>query len=176
MVPLAPVAVVAVAVGWLLYLVWRSPSRDDLSTYGAFALPMAVIVVGWLAWAWRRGKSGQSTSAVGTEMAAGMASDRDPAGCFRVAEADPRRLGVHAAISVPGMSDEVLPEYVRGTSVQSNSPRRTAPTKVSHSVGVKLRMPPRGFLLSRTRITSSFRQAATSTQVPLCTPGNLYTS
>ena len=30
----------------------------------------------------------------------------------RVGEADPRRLGVHAAISVPGVSDEVPPEYV----------------------------------------------------------------
>ena len=31
---------------------------------------------------------------------------------LRVGEADPRRLGVHAAISVPGVPDEVLPEYV----------------------------------------------------------------
>ena len=30
----------------------------------------------------------------------------------RVREADPRLLGVHAAISVPGVSDEVPPEYV----------------------------------------------------------------
>ena len=30
----------------------------------------------------------------------------------RVSEADPRRLGVHAAISVPGVPDEVPPEYV----------------------------------------------------------------
>jgi hypothetical protein len=30
----------------------------------------------------------------------------------RVGGADPRRLGVHAAISVPGMPDEVPPEYV----------------------------------------------------------------
>jgi predicted negative regulator of RcsB-dependent stress response len=30
----------------------------------------------------------------------------------RVGEADPRRLGVHAAISVPGVPDEVLPQYV----------------------------------------------------------------
>jgi hypothetical protein len=30
----------------------------------------------------------------------------------RVDEADPRRLGVHAAISVPGAPDEVPPEYV----------------------------------------------------------------
>ena len=35
-----------------------------------------------------------------------------PAGAVRVSEADPRRLGVHAAISVPGAGDEVLPEYV----------------------------------------------------------------
>ena len=43
--------------------------------------------------------------------------DRDveaerPAGAVRVDEADPRRLGVHAAISVPGVPDDVLPEYV----------------------------------------------------------------
>ena len=35
-----------------------------------------------------------------------------PAGAVRVSEADPRRLGVHAAISVPGVPNEVLPEYV----------------------------------------------------------------
>jgi hypothetical protein len=35
-----------------------------------------------------------------------------PAGAVRVGEADPRRLGVHAAISMPRISDEVLPEYV----------------------------------------------------------------
>jgi transcriptional regulator with XRE-family HTH domain len=35
-----------------------------------------------------------------------------PAANVRVGEADPRRLGVHAAISVPGMPDEVAPEYV----------------------------------------------------------------
>ena len=35
-----------------------------------------------------------------------------PAGAVRVGEADPRRLGVHAAISVPGVPDEVPPEYV----------------------------------------------------------------
>jgi hypothetical protein len=37
---------------------------------------------------------------------------RKPPGAVRVNEADPRRLGVHAAISVPGVPDEVLPEYV----------------------------------------------------------------
>jgi TIR domain len=34
------------------------------------------------------------------------------AGAVRAGEADPRRLGVHAAISVPGVSDETPPEYV----------------------------------------------------------------
>ncbi len=35
-----------------------------------------------------------------------------PPGAIRASEADPRRLGVHAAISVPGVPDEILPEYV----------------------------------------------------------------
>jgi hypothetical protein len=35
-----------------------------------------------------------------------------PAETVRVSEADPRRLGVHAAISVPGVPDDILPEYV----------------------------------------------------------------
>ncbi len=35
-----------------------------------------------------------------------------PPGGVRVNEADPRRLGVHAAISVPGVPDEDPPEYV----------------------------------------------------------------
>ena len=35
-----------------------------------------------------------------------------PAGAVRVSEADPRRLGVHAAIRVPGVPEEVAPEYV----------------------------------------------------------------
>jgi hypothetical protein len=36
-----------------------------------------------------------------------------PAGAaVRAGEADPRQLGVHAAISVPGVPDDILPEYV----------------------------------------------------------------
>ena len=45
-------------------------------------------------------------------VAAWMASARYPAGGIRVSQADPRRLGVHAAISVPGVPDEIPPEYV----------------------------------------------------------------
>ena len=39
-------------------------------------------------------------------------ADGGPPGGVRVAEADPRRLGVHAAISVPGVPDEIPPGYV----------------------------------------------------------------
>ena len=39
-------------------------------------------------------------------------ASRGPAGGVRVSEADPRRLGVHAAISVPGVPHRVPPEYV----------------------------------------------------------------
>ena len=35
-----------------------------------------------------------------------------PAGAVRAGDADPRWLGVHAAISVPGVPDEIPPEYV----------------------------------------------------------------
>ena len=35
-----------------------------------------------------------------------------PAAAVRISEADPRRLGVHAAISVSGVAEEVPPEYV----------------------------------------------------------------
>jgi hypothetical protein len=37
---------------------------------------------------------------------------RIPAGAIRVSGADPRRLGVHAAIRVPGVPDDGPPEYV----------------------------------------------------------------
>ena len=39
-------------------------------------------------------------------------ADGGPEGRVRVGTVDPRRLGVHAAISVPGVPDEILPEYV----------------------------------------------------------------
>ena len=37
---------------------------------------------------------------------------RKPPGAVRVNEADPRWLGVHAAITVPGVPDDIPPEYV----------------------------------------------------------------
>ena len=50
---LGAVAAIAVTVAWLLYLVWRTPYRSDLATYGAFVVSVVAIVVGWVAWAWR---------------------------------------------------------------------------------------------------------------------------
>ncbi len=52
---------------------------------------------------------GITAPAGGPAAGAGLAR---PPGAVRVAEADLRRLGVHAAISVPGVPDEVPPEYV----------------------------------------------------------------
>jgi hypothetical protein len=54
----------------------------------------------------------------------------------------------------------------RYLDLRSNSPLRTPPRKASHSAVVKFSIPPRGFLLSRTRMTSSPRPW-TSTQFPL---------
>jgi TIR domain len=54
-------------------------------------------------------------AALGITATAGSPGDAQaarPPGAVRAAEADLRRLGVHAAISVPGVPDEVSPEYV----------------------------------------------------------------
>ena len=62
----------------------------------SFGLPVA-----WLAWVPVR-----DANRPGTAVQAPMAQ------AVRVSGADPRLLGVHAAISVPGVPDEVLPKYV----------------------------------------------------------------
>jgi hypothetical protein len=72
---LGAVAGLAVATAWLLYLIWLSPHRDDLATYGAFAVSAAAVVAGWLAWAWRKGMAGQSAGDVDGD-ALDQASDR----------------------------------------------------------------------------------------------------
>src|SRR5580700_4265139 len=40
------------------------------------------------------------------------AGEARPAGAVRAGQADPRRLGVHTAITMPGTPDEIPPEYV----------------------------------------------------------------
>jgi hypothetical protein len=55
------------------------------------------------------------TASASSADAEGLARDvgsARPARAVRVSEAHPRRLGVHAAISLPGVSDEIPPEYV----------------------------------------------------------------
>jgi hypothetical protein len=51
--PLVSIASVLVAASWVLYVVWRSPHRSDLATYGAFAVAVATLIAAWVAWAWR---------------------------------------------------------------------------------------------------------------------------
>ena len=49
--PLAAVTAAEIAALWLLYAVWNSPRRNDLATYGAFATPVVLMMLGWIAWA-----------------------------------------------------------------------------------------------------------------------------
>jgi hypothetical protein len=56
------VAAIAAVTTWLVYAVWRSPRRDDLSTFGAFAAAVAVIAAGLIGRAWRT----RSTPGAGT--------------------------------------------------------------------------------------------------------------
>jgi hypothetical protein len=46
--PVLWVVVVAGAAAWVLYAVWRSPQRNDLATYGAFAVALIALVAGWM--------------------------------------------------------------------------------------------------------------------------------
>ena len=52
--PFWVVAVTALVMAWVLYVVWRSHGRDDLATYGAFAVAVVIVFPGLLAWARRR--------------------------------------------------------------------------------------------------------------------------
>ena len=93
------------------------PGRDTVARIiGSVSMPPSqadlVTVVTVLARAARWDPDDAARRARDMWVAARMSSARYPAGGTRVSEADPRRLGVHAAISVPGMPDEVLPEYV----------------------------------------------------------------
>jgi len=94
-----------------------APGRDTIGrVIGDSGLPtsqadvVAVVTVLARAARWDPGDAaGRARNLWG---AARMASARYPAGGVRVGEVDPRRQGVHPAISVPGIPDEVPPEYV----------------------------------------------------------------
>ena len=59
---LGAVIAIVVTAAWLLYLLWRTPNHHDLAIYGALVLPVAAIVAGWLAWAWRKRTAGPAGS------------------------------------------------------------------------------------------------------------------
>jgi hypothetical protein len=61
--PLLVAAVVAAVAVWLLYMVWRSPHRTDLATYGAFAVAVLALAAGPIGWVWRRSKTGRTNGA-----------------------------------------------------------------------------------------------------------------
>jgi len=50
-------AAAAILIGtiWLLYVVYRSPHRQDLEAFIASAVSVGTIAVSWIAWAWRAG-------------------------------------------------------------------------------------------------------------------------
>ena len=93
------------------------PGRDTVARIiGSATMPPSqadlVTVVTVLARAARWDPDDAARRARDMWVAAGMNSTRTPEGGMRVSQVDPRRLGVHAAVSVPGVADEVLPEYV----------------------------------------------------------------
>lgn len=47
--PSVAIVLLAAVAWWLLYAVWRSPHRNELATYGAFAVPVVGLVAGWIA-------------------------------------------------------------------------------------------------------------------------------
>src|SRR5262249_33659957 len=44
---------IAVVTLWMLYAVRRSPHRSDLAAFGAFAVAVVALALGWIGWAWR---------------------------------------------------------------------------------------------------------------------------
>jgi hypothetical protein len=77
------------------------PSHDDV---------VAVVTV--LARAAGSDSGDAAGRAVDLWIEARMASARIPLAAVKVSQADPQRLGVHPAISVPGVADALPPEYV----------------------------------------------------------------
>jgi hypothetical protein len=59
---IAAVVLMAAALS-VLYSVWRSKDRIDLAIYGAFAIALMALVLGWIAWVWRVGNPKADLSA-----------------------------------------------------------------------------------------------------------------
>lgn len=108
-----------VALAWWLLLQRHHHQHLDVGVVVAVIFGLAAVSIGlpavWLAWVpvrnANRSGGAKSASSAGGSLGRG-AKAMHPAGLVRVNEADLRLLGVHAAISVPGVPDEVPPEYV----------------------------------------------------------------
>lgn len=62
------VVVIVAAVLAVLYDVWRSKNRADAATYGAFAVPVVALALGWIAWVWRTGTKKADSGAQGAKL------------------------------------------------------------------------------------------------------------
>lgn len=63
----AAAAIVVVMVAGLV-TVWRSPHRNDLATYGAFAVAVIALAAGWIAWVWQAGSQQADKVVSGQEL------------------------------------------------------------------------------------------------------------
>jgi hypothetical protein len=61
-------AAIAAAALWVLYVVWQSPHRIDLATYGAFAAAVVTLATAWISWAWRVRTSPAGRAATGQDL------------------------------------------------------------------------------------------------------------
>ena len=53
LLPVVIIAVIVSGTAWLLYATWKSPHRDDLAVFGAFAVPVGVAAWGLVTRVWR---------------------------------------------------------------------------------------------------------------------------
>ena len=130
----AVVAVALLALPWVIALALVRHHHldfDDVSILVAVSIPLSGL---WLTWV-TLAKGGGSAPASG--LATAKMLDQLPA-VVRVVEADPRRLGVHATISLPGVPDEVPPEYVPRDVDADEFGVRARVTAAAQSVGFVL--------------------------------------
>ena len=64
--PAVAVTVIAAGTVWLVYVVWRSPHRIDLATFGSYAVAVAVIAAGLITRAWQA-RTGQPGDVAGAQ-------------------------------------------------------------------------------------------------------------
>ena len=110
------IAVALLVLPWVIVLALKLLHHLNDTAVTILASASIGLPTVWLAWVpirnANRSSAARSASSADAEGLAQDAEATRPTGAVQVSEADPRRLGVHAAISVPGVPDEVPPEYV----------------------------------------------------------------